>query len=137
LQSIQSYCAWRKVSGSLYVGNHGDLNLTRESEGQGHAKRAVDLATGNLHCTGAIIKESFLGALQPIRHFGHDSWLGMADFQIGNMPNTLLVFDILLGNLRIIGMDFRTNRHKVFDKILIVEKSSFHNSIKSIQKTDI
>jgi hypothetical protein len=64
----------------LDVWNHGNLDFAINGEVEGHAKVFINLASTDFHFSRAIVKESFIGALQPIGHLGNDIGSDMADF---------------------------------------------------------
>ena len=124
----------------LDLGDHSNLELSRDVEVQSHSRVFMFLASSDLHLARAVFKESLISALEPIFHLCDDGSADMADFQIVDMPYNGELFSLydLIGNTGIIGIDFETDRFQVFDKALVVLKQrSLHDAIQSIEEADV
>jgi hypothetical protein len=95
----------------------------------------VDFSLGDCHSTRAIIKETFISALQPFCHSGEDGWFLVADFQIVDVPHNseLFSFDVFVGNPWVLRVDCKANGLQISDTMLVVEKSGFHDAIEGIE----
>ena len=102
----------------LDIWNHGNLDFAINGIVECHAKVLMNLASTDFHFSRAIVEESFIGALQPIGHLGKGVRTDMADFEIVNVPDDcqLFLFNDLIGDARIIGIDFETNGLEVVTK---------------------
>jgi hypothetical protein len=125
----------------LDVWDHIDLDFTKDGKVEGHAE-VVNISSTQFHFIGAVVKESFVGALQPIGHLSNDMCPGMADFQMVNVPNDgkLFIFNDLVGDariVRIVRIGFETNLLQVSDKALVVQESGLHDTVESIEKADV
>ena len=71
----------------LDVGDHGNLELSRDVKVQSHSEVFMFLASSDLHLARAVFKESFISALEPICHLCDDGSTDITDFQIVDMPH--------------------------------------------------
>ena len=94
---------------------------------------------GNLEGPQSIMKDTFIGLVEPLDVAGDDLLIAMRSLDVIHMPHKgkLTSVDLLVGNTGVIRVELETDAMDIGNETLIVEQCSPHYTIHGIEDPHI